>query len=469
MSVTRQDSTVAALDVAELAAGFEGTLLRPGEAGYDAARSLGYAAVDRHPAVIARCRTPQDVAAAIRFARRRQLRLAVKGGGHGPCGHAVSDGGVTIDLAPMNVVEIDPARRIARAGAGLTCGELDRETQAFGLAVTGARVPSVGIGGFTLGSGSGWIDRKHGLATDNLVSAQVVTADGEVTTVSDDEHADLFWGLRGGGGNFGVVTRLDYRLHPVGPVMLGGMLLYPGERAAEVMRLWRDFADAAPDEAGGAFGLITAPPEPFVPDDLKGKLAATIAFVYAGPVEGGERAVAPLKEATRPAVDMIAAMPYTAVQSMLDAAAAPGRINHWRSGALAELSDAAIDTIVEHAGRMRSPFSQVLIETKGGAVARVPDDETAITARAAAYSFQGIAAWVDTAESDEHVGWADELASAMGPFELPGLPLNFSSQDDEDAVRRTYGGKYGRLQRLKAVYDPANVFRQNANILPLEP
>jgi FAD/FMN-containing dehydrogenase len=466
MSTASKRSTGAALDLAELAAGFEGTLLEPGVAGFDEARALGYARVDRRPAVIARCMSQQDVAAAIGLARGHELPLAVKGGGHGPLGHAVCDGGVTIDLAPMKAVEVDPAGRSARVAGGVTCGELDRETQAFALAVTLARVSSVGVAGLTLGSGSGWIDRRYGLSTDSLVSAQVVTADGSVVTASEDENADLFWGLRGGGGNFGVVTRLDFRLHAVGPVVLGGMLLYPGERAAEVMRRWRDFSDAAPDELGGAFALITAPPELFVPDELKGKPAAAIVVVYAGPVEEGERAVAPLVDATRPAVNMVAPMPYTAVQSMIDAAAAPGRLNHWRSGALGELSDDAIQTILEHAGRIRSPFSRVMLETKGGAVARVPDERTAITARDAAYSFQAIAAWVEPADSDEHVAWADELAAAMEPFELLGLPLNFSSRDDEDAVRHTYGRKYERLQRLKSVWDPDNVFRHNANIRP---
>ncbi|MDQ4126486.1 MAG: FAD-dependent oxidoreductase, partial [Actinomycetota bacterium] len=313
-----------------LAANFRGELIRPDDDGYDSARAVFNAMIDRRPALIARCTGVADVIAAVNFARANELVVAVRGGGHSVPGYAVCDGGIVIDLSPMKGVWVDPEARTARAQAGLTWGEFDRETQQFGLAVTGGRVTHTGIAGQTLGSGSGWLERKYGLTCDNLLSAEVVTADGQFLKASEEENEDLFWGLRGGGGNFGIVTSFEYRLHPVGPIVLGGMLLYSFSKAKELLHFWRDFIEEAPDELSVTPAILTAPPAPFVPELLKGQLAAGLIVCYAGPPEEGGEVVGPLREFGPPEVDLVQPMPYTVVQTLVDPANPPGRRNYWK-------------------------------------------------------------------------------------------------------------------------------------------
>jgi FAD/FMN-containing dehydrogenase len=451
----------------ELRARMEGELVEPGDTGYDDARRIHNAMHDGRPALIARCADREDVRAAIDYAGAQRLSLAVRGGGHHVAGYATSDGGVVIDLSPMKGIHVDPRTRTVRAQAGLTWGEVDRETQTFGLAVTGGRASTTGIAGQTLGSGSGRLERKLGLGCDNLISAQVVTADGGVLRASEDENADLFWGLRGAGANFGVVTELEFKLHPVGPVVLGGLLLYDGRHSAELLRLYREVMEEAPDELGTEFVLATGPPEEFLPEALHGRPVAGIIVCYAGPVHEGLEAVRPLRQAIAPAADMVEPMPYTAVQQIVDGFDPPGRRAYWKSEAMPELSDDAIDTWVARGSRMSSQFTSLVLEPKGRAIARVADDAMAISGRDAAYFYYAFCIWEDQADDDRHIEWTREVSQAMEPFAVSGLPLNFTVDRGESRIRSTFGEqKYARLVALKDRYDPDNVFRNNANIRP---
>jgi len=453
--------------VHEFAAGFRGELIRPGDDGYDDARAVFNGMIDRHPAVIARCTGVADVISAVNFARENDLSVAVRGGGHSVPGYAVCEGGIVIDLSPMKGIWVDPEARTARAQAGVTWGEFDRETQAFGLATTGGRVTHTGIAGLTLSSGSGWLERKYGLTCDNLISAEVVTANGEFVKASEEENEDLFWGLCGGGGNFGVVTSFEYRLHPVGPIVVGGILLHPFSRAGELLKFWRDYMEEAPDELGAAPAFVTAPPAPFVPEHLKGQPVAGLIVFYAGSPEEGEEWVRPLKEFGPPEVDLVGPMPYTVVQTLIDPGNPPGRSNYWKAENMAQLSDEAIDTLVIHAARMTSPFTQVVLEPKGGAISRVADDEMAIGGRDATHAVYLFSMWEDPAGSETHIAWTREFMEAMEPFTTPGISLNFASELGENQVMAFYGPKkYERLVALKDKYDPTNLFRLNQNIKP---
>lgn len=452
---------------AELRARMEGVLLEPGDPGYEDAREIHNAMHDGRPALIARCKGAGDVQAAVAYARARELPLAVRGGGHHVAGYATCDGGLVIDLSPMKGTRVDPKARSVRAQAGLTWGELDRETQAFGLAVTGGRASTTGIAGQTLGSGSGRLERNLGLGCDNLISARLVTAGGDLLHVSEDENADLFWGLRGAGANFGVVTELEYRLHPIGPVVLGGLLIYDGRRSAEVLRLYREMMEEAPDELGTDFVLATGPPEPFLPEELHGHPIVAIIVTYAGPVLEGLQAVRPLREHIVPVTDMVEPMPYTATQQIVDGFDPPGRRAYWKSEALPELSDEAIETLTAWGSRMSSPFTSLALEPKGRAIARVPDDAMAISGRDGAYFYYAFCIWEDRAEDARHIEWTREVSRSMEPYASTGLPLNFTVDRDEDRIRSTFGErKYARLVTLKDRYDPDNVFRSNANISP---
>jgi FAD/FMN-containing dehydrogenase len=452
---------------ADLRSRMEGEVLEPGDAGYEEARRIHNAMHDRRPALIARCAGAQDVRAAIDYARARGLSLAVRGGGHHVAGYAICDGGLVVDLSPMKRIRVDPKARTVRAEAGLTWGELDSETQAFGLAVTGGRASTTGISGQTLGSGSGRLERKLGLGCDNLISAEVVTADGRALRASEDENADLFWGLRGAGANFGVVTELEYRLHPIGPVVLGGLLLYDGRRSAELLRLYREVMEEAPDELGTEFVLATGPREPFVPEELRGQPVAGIIVCYAGPVHQGLEAVRPLRERIAPAADVVQPMPYTAVQQIVDMFDPPGRRTYWKSEALPELGDDTIATWVAWGSRMSSPFTSLVLEPKGRAIARVPDNAMAISGRGSAYFYYAFCIWEDPAEDARHIEWTQGVAQAMEPYAVGGLPLNFTADRGEARIRSTFGEeKYARLVALKDRYDSENLFRNNANIRP---
>ena len=458
---------IEATAVEELRGTFGGTLLQRDDAGYDVARTIFNGMIDRRPAVIARCAGVADVIAAVRFAVDNDLVIAVKGGGHAVPGYAVCEDGLMIDLTPMKGIWVDPRRKVARAQAGVTWGEFDRETQQFGLAVTGGRHPTTGIAGLTLGSGSGWLERKLGLTPDNLISADLVTADGRFVTASEDENPDLFWGIRGGGGNFGVATAFEYRLHEIGPIVLGGLMAFPREVAGELTRVFRDLMDGAPDDLGAALAFITAPPEPFVPEEARGKPAVGAVICWTGEMEEGQRLIKPLRD-LGPVLDVVGPVPYAqGVQRLIEPGNPHGLNNYWKADFIDELTDEAIDTLVDEVNKAASPRTQLILEPLGGALARVDEDSMALGNRRAAFAYHCLAMWESPTEADVHVAWAKDLSRAMGRFSVPGIYLNYTSdQEDPEQVRSTYGSKYERLVALKDKYDPDNVFRLNPNIEP---
>ena len=453
-----------------LAKGFGGELIGPDDAGYDdARRALVFNGMhDRHPALIARCTGPDDVRAALGYARDARLIVAVRGGGHSTPGYSSCDGGVVIDTGPMKTIDIDVAGRRGRFGAGLTWGELDAATQAHGLAVTGGRVSDTGVAGFTLGSGSGWLERKYGMAASNLLSAQVVTADGHVLRASASENPELFWGLRGSGGNLGVVTEFEFRLHPVGPLVFAGMILHPREAAPRLARFYRDFMADAPDEVGGALALVTAPPADFVPDHARGKPATALIVIYVGDPEEGPAAFGPLLDWGQPWLSMVQPMPYVAVQQLLDAGYPWGIMDYGKVDYLPSLPDEAIDELVDRAAGARSPFSAVILCPQGGAVSRMDRSAMALNIPDAAWMYFCEANSWDPAEQQAEITWAREFMAAMRPWSVDQAPPNFLEPDEGTTrLKRSFGDeKFARLVALKDTYDPENVFSLNTNIRP---
>jgi FAD/FMN-containing dehydrogenase len=450
----------------ELGESLRGELLLPTSPGYDTARSIWNGAIDRHPAGIARCTGVADVVAAVRFAGARDLVVAVRSGGHGVGGHALCDDGLVIDLSPVKGIRVDPATRSARAEAGVLWGELDRETQHFGLATVGGIVTHTGIAGLTLGGGIGWLTRKHGATVDNLLSADVVTAEGEFVTASEEENSDLFWAIRGGGGNFGIVTSFVYRLHPVGPTVLAGPVFHALEDAPEVLRFYREFIAAAPDELTTIFDLSVAPPVPFLPERVHGKPILMMGACYAGSPDEGAEVVSPLKQFGRPIVDLLEPKPYTGLQSMFDPLVPHGWHRYWKSVELPPLTDDAIDTLVEKASAFTSPKSYCIVFQLGGALARVGEDATAFSQRGAAHNVNINAVWTeDDTDAERHIAWAQDFFDAMQPHAGGRVYLNFLGEEGGNRVRQAYGARnYERLVELKRVFDPSNFFRLNQNI-----
>jgi FAD/FMN-containing dehydrogenase/pimeloyl-ACP methyl ester carboxylesterase len=449
------------------AAGFNGEIVDRGHPSYDELRAVFNGMVDRRPVLIARCLDAHDVSAAVGFARERGLPVSVYGGGHNVTGNAVCDDGVTIDLRPMKGIEIDAAGRTCRAAAGLTWGELDAATQEHGLAVTGGRVSTTGISGLILGGGSGWIERKFGLAVDNLLSVETVTADGSILTASETENAELFWGARGGGGNFGVTTSFELGLHPVGPSLLGGMLVYPAEMASEVLRNFRDVMAMAPDEVGAGISLLTAPSEDPVPEPVRGQPVVGVVACYVGPVEEGEDALRPLREFGPPALDMVEPMPYVALQTLFDADYPKGLRNYWTGDFLSGLPDEAIEVLCRHHQSMPSARSEVLLFPGGGAMSRVPDGTTALTEREAPFNVHITSVWDEPADDEANIAWTRELSAALKPFTTGRVYVNFIGDEGRDRVVASFGPEvYARLQQLKRRHDPDNMFRTSQNVLP---
>jgi FAD/FMN-containing dehydrogenase len=448
--------------------GFQGRQFQPGDDGYDDARAVYNALIDKRPALIACCSGVADVIDAVALAREHDLPVAVRCGGHSVAGKGVVDDGVLIDLSGMKGVHVDAKNRVARVNAGVLAGELDRETQLFGLATANGRVTTTGIGGFTLGGGYAWISTKHGLACDNLLSAQVVTADGRIVTASEDENPELLWGLRGGGGNFGVVTSYEFRLHELGPIVMAGMAVHLIGAAGEIARAWRDWVQSAPEAVCSGLGILLAPPEPFVPPEVQGTPVLGVLAMYAGDPDEGEEVLRPLKqEIGPPAVDLIDRIPYMAFQAIVDPFSPTGWLNYHRGRHLAALSDDAIDAYVEHGARVRSPMSQAIVFRHGGAISRVPDDATAASHRDAPYMWHPIAAWSDPADTDREIAWVRDSSAAMEPFTTGGVYLNFEQDEGEAHVRAGFSpDKYARLVALKDEYDPHNRFRINQNIAP---
>jgi FAD/FMN-containing dehydrogenase len=462
--MTHIDST---MDIATLRASFAGDILTAADGErYDEARAVFNAMFDRRPAAIAKATCDGDVVAALLFVQSARMSLAIRAGGHSVAGYSTIEDGLLLDLRPMKVIDVDPSTRTVRVGPGVTWGELDAATQAHGLATTGGRMTTTGVAGFVLGSGSGWLERTYGLACDNLISARVVTADGRVVTASESENAELFWGLRGGGGNFGVVTEFELRLHPVGPTIYGGILLYPREQAPELVRHFRDFAADAPRELAAGCVFMTAPPAPFVPADFQGKPAVSVFVAWFGDLDEGPAAIAPLREFGTPIVDMVGPIPYCQLQALTDGGNPPGRRNYWHSGLLAELTDDTLDALVARANCATSPFSVMILARNGGAVDDVPEDATPIGGRSAPWFYHCYGIWVD-GEDATHRGWVKDTGAALRPWTTAGMPLNFFTDVDDDRVRSAFGEqKYRRLVAIKDRYDPDNLFCHNQNVRP---
>jgi len=438
-------------------AGLRGHVLRPGDDAYDEGRRLWNGMFDRRPALIARCTGAADVISAVTFARDHRLQVAVRGGGHSFPGHSMCDGGLVIDLSPMRAIRVDPAARTARAQPGVKWIDFDHETQAFGLATTGGTVSDTGIAGLTLGGGLGWLSGKHGLTVDNLIAADVVTADGRFLTASATENPDLFWGLRGGGGNLGVVTSFEYQLHRVGPTVLGGMVAYPLDRAKEVLRLYRDFNKAAPDELT-TYAAFVNPPD--------GDTVVALICCYAGPLDKGEQVVRPLRSLGRPLLDGLGPMPYVAQQRLFDGGFPTGACYYTKGDFLPDLTDEAIEVFAEYAATKPSPASGVLVQTTCGAASRVTSDAMAFAHRRFPYAPVIVSEWLDAADAEKHVCWARDFWRALHPFAGAGVYVNDLSHDDGDRVRIAYGANYERLAALKKTYDPDNFFHLNPNIKP---
>jgi FAD/FMN-containing dehydrogenase len=433
-----------------------GRLLRPGDDGYDGARKVYNAMVDKRPALIARCTDAADVIACVEFARDRDLIVSVRGGGHSIPGKAVCDGGLMIDLSLMKGIRVDPAARTADAQPGLTWGEFDRETQAFGLATTGGVVTTTGIAGLTLGGGLGWLMPKHGLSCDNLISVDMVTAEGRLVTASETENADLFWGLRGGGGNFGIVTRFEYRLHEVGP-LLAGPVIHPVSKATEMLRFYREWSAAVPD------GVMSFPAILPGPD---GRPVAAIPVAFCGSPSEGEKVLAPLRGFGPPVADLVEPRSYLQVQGMFDHYYPPGWFHYWRSGFLAELSDDAIDTIVAYASECPTPGTSIVFLEDFHGAARRPAGETAFANRDHQYNFVINAVSPNPDDSEKNSAWVRRFWEAMRPYSAGRAYVNYLGEEGEDRVREAYGPNYDRLVALKNKYDPANFFRVNQNIRP---
>lgn len=445
-----------------------GPLIRPGEPEYDAARKVWNGMIDKHPALIVQPVNGDDVVSAVNFGREHGLLVAVRGGGHNVAGFGTCDGGMVIDLAGMKRIEVNPKEQTARAQGGLTWGEFDQATQAHGLATTGGLVSTTGIAGFTLGGGIGWLMRKYGLAADNLLSAEMVTAQGQRLKVSPKENADLYWGLRGGGGNFGVVTSFEYQLYPVGPTVLGGALFYSLEQAKELLSFYRQWTQTLPEELTSMVVFLTAPPEPFVPQHLVGSKMVAVALCYAGVVEQGQALVKPLRDRIPPAIDLVGPIPYTVLQGMFDASAPRGIRSYWKSEYLSDLPDHFIQVVVDAAGNASSPFNAIHIQHLGGAIRQKSAEETAFTHRDAHYVLNMIGEWMDPGQDAENIGWVRGLWQAVQPFATGAVYLNFMDNNEGEArVRSAYGAsKFARLAELKKKYDPTNFFRLNQNIPP---
>jgi FAD/FMN-containing dehydrogenase len=439
-------------------------LIRPGDEGYDEARVVFNAGIDRRPAVIAQCATPADVAEALRMARDGGLAVAVRAGGHSVAGFGVNDGGLVVDVRPMKEIRVDPEARTVTVGAGTTWGEFDRATQEFGLATTGGRVSTTGVAGLTLGGGSGWLERSFGLGCDSLRSVDLVTADGVAVTASATEEPELFWALHGGGGNFGVATSFTFDLHPLGPEVLAGLLIWPGSVGRDVALAYRDIAEAAPDALGSALVFLTAPPEPFVPEHLQGRTVAAIAALWAGAPDDGREALRPFY-GLRPEADLVGPMPYAGFQCMLDNP--PGFHQYWSADYCDSMPDEAVDVFVKYGSDRPSPLTQQLMVPWGGAVARVPEDATPLSHRDVPWITHPFATWDGAEAMAENVEWARSFRRDIERYANGGVYLNFIGSEGQDRIQAAYGPeKYARLAGIKARFDPENVFRGNQNIEP---
>jgi len=466
-----ETTTTASLDpeaVQAFAATVRGRVLSPGDEGYDEARAIWNGLIDRKPALIVQCTGAADVVDAVNFAREHDLLLSVKGGGHNVAGNAVNDGGLVIDLSGMRGVRVDPSTQTVRVQGGATLGDLDRETQLFGLAVPAGVVSTTGVAGLTLHGGTGHLRRKHGLSIDSLISVDIVTADGQIRTASATENDDLFWAVRGAGSNFGVVTSFEFRAYPVGPMVMVGAIFYPADDTRQLLRAWRDRVTAAPEELSSILLLWSIPPaEPF-PPELHGKPCVVVAACYSGSIEDGEPVVQPLRELGEPLIDLSGPWPWLGLQSGFDALFPKGAFYYWKSRSLAALTDDVIDVIADFGARRPSPLTDIVVWHQGGAMSRIEEAETAYGGRDADFLVTGEASWDDAALTDDAIGWARAFWSATESHSTGGMYLNFAGlgEEKEALVRAGYGANYDRLTALKAKYDPTNLFRMNLNVTP---
>ena len=452
--------------VADFRKTLRGTICLPQEAGYDEARTIWNAMINRHPGAVVRCKGAADIIAAVRFAREHNLLLAVRGGGHNIAGNAVCEGGLLIDLSQMRSVRVDPGSRTARVEPGATLGDFDKEAQAFGLATPLGINSTTGVGGLTLGGGFGWLSRKFALAADNLISADVVTAEGKLVHTSETENSDLFWALRGGGGNFGVVSSFEFRLHPVGPMVLSGLIVHPFARARELLARYRRVAAEAPDELTVWVVLRQAPPLPFLPGEVHGKEILVFAVCYTGDEVEGKRALEPLRALGQPIADVIGMQPYAAWQTAFDPLLTPGAYNYWKSHNFVELSDGLLDTLTSRAAQLPTPDCEIFLGQLGGATNRVAIDATAYPHRNANFVMNVHTRWREPADERRSIEWARQLFAETAPHATGGVYVNFMPEDEIDRVSSAYGPNYDRLAALKAKYDPGNMFRMNQNVQP---
>lgn len=450
-----------------LADGLRGELLTPNSAGYDEARTIWNAMIDRRPGLIARCAGTSDVMQAVNFVRNHELLVSIKGGGHNIAGNAVCDGGLMIDLSPMKSVQVDPGSRTARVEPGVTLGEFDKEAQVFGLATPLGINSTTGVAGLTLGGGFGWLSRKYGLSVDNLISADVVTRNGELKKASKNENTDLFWGIRGGGGNFGIVTSFEFQLHQVGPQILSGLIVHPFKDAKAVLLRWREFVASMPDELACWVVLRKAPPLPALPEEVHGTEVVLLVVCYAGDMDKGREVLKPLREFGNPIADLIVPHQYTAFQSAFDPLLTPGMRNYWKSHNFSMISDEAIDIIIQYAGELPTPQCELFVAHLGGAVARIAKDATAYANRDAEFILNVHTRWDDRAKDDEYIGWARKFFQTIAPHSTGGVYVNFLTQDEKERVNMAYGSNYDRLIKLKNKYDPTNLFHLNQNIPPI--
>ena len=453
-------------DVVAFAAQIRGGALSPADDAYNEARKVWNGSIDRRPALIARCLTDSDVQAAVRFAAAHRMLLSVRGGGHHIAGNAVAEGGLMLDLSGMRTVSIDAAKRTARVGPGALLGDFDREAQAHGLATPLGINSTTGVAGLTLGGGFGWLTRRHGMTIDNLLSATVVTADGAVRVVSAASEPELFWALRGGGGNFGVVTSFEFQLHPVGPELYAGLVVYPVAQARQVLRAWRDFTAGTPDELSVWAVLRKAPPLPFLPASAHGTEVVIFPLVYSGDVETGQRAAAPVLRFGDAIGAALAPTPYAAFQTAFDPLLTPGGRNYWKSNNFNTLSDAAIDVMIAAAARVPGPECEIFVAQLGGAMARVDPAATAFFGRDAHYIMNVHGRWSDARDDERVRAWARGVFQDAAPHATGSGYVNFLTEDEAERVAASYGTNYPRLQALKQRYDPGNLFRMNLNIAP---
>jgi FAD/FMN-containing dehydrogenase len=469
LNLTTLDSGTAAVSAAKidaLAGRLRGSVLADGDAGYDDARTIWNATIDRRPGLVVQCKDAGDVAQAVRFARDNALLVAVRGGGHNIAGNAVCDGGMMIDLSQMKAVRVDKAAQRAVVQPGATLADVDRETQAVGLAVPTGINSTTGIAGLTLGGGFGWITRKFGLTIDNLVSAEVVTADGETVRASESENPDLFWALRGGGGNFGVVTSFEFKLHKMGPEVLAGLVVHPFADAEAVLKQYRKVVAAAPDELTCWVVMRQAPPLPFLPEEWHGKEVLILAMCYCGDMQAGEKATAALRSIGKPIVDVVGPNPFAGWQQAFDPLLTPGARNYWKSHDLTELSDAALGVLLAAVGALPGPECEVFLAHVGGQADRVAPDATAFPQRNAHFVMNVHTRWRDASDDAAFIGWARSLFDAMKPHAAGTAYVNFMPDDEGARVEAAYGGNYKRLASIKKRYDPKNQFRLNQNVKP---